>query len=63
MPADPHESVRRTARFAKVDSIEETFQRFNEAIRGIEVGNLMGVELPPLVFIVGVPRSGTTLLS
>jgi len=63
MPADPHESERRTARFAKVDSIEETLQRFNEAIRGIEVGNLMGVELPPLVFIVGVPRSGTTLLS
>lgn len=63
MPADPHELGRRLARFAKVDSNEETFWRFNEAIRGIKVGTSTGVKLPTLVFIVGVPRSGTTLLS
>lgn len=63
MRADPHELGRRTTRFSKDDSIEEIFWRLNEAIRGIEVGTSTGVKIPPLVFIVGVPRSGTTLLS
>lgn len=63
MPADPHESGRRTARFSKDESTEETFRKLNEAIRGIEVPTSTGASLPALVFIVGVPRSGTTLLS
>lgn len=63
MPADPHESGHRTAPFAKDDSTEQTFWRLNEAIRGIEVATSTEVGVPPLIFIVGVPRSGTTLLS
>ncbi|NBO54134.1 MAG: hypothetical protein EBU84_05990, partial [Actinobacteria bacterium] len=63
MRTDPHELGRRTSRFSKDDSTEEIFWRLNEAIRGIKLGTSTGVKLPPLVFIVGVPRSGTTLLS
>lgn len=63
MRTDPHELGRRTTRFSKDDSIEEIFWRLNEAIRGIKLGTSTGVKFPPLVFIVGVPRSGTTLLS
>jgi hypothetical protein len=43
--------------------MEETFARLNDAIRSVDAHSPVGSDLPTIVFIVGVPRSGTTLLS
>lgn len=60
---DPHESGARTSRFAKNSADERVIALMNDAIRGVDVSTEVAEEVPPLVFIVGVPRSGTTLLS
>ncbi len=66
MPQDPHESCRRLPRYAK-DPGEETFlHAVNKALLSAVLPPLTGNSDPrmlPIVYVVGAPRSGTTLLS
>lgn len=63
MPDDPHESTARTSQFVKDPDVESTLEALNLAIRRVELPTRSDVQLFPAIFIVGVPRSGTTLLS
>ena len=63
---DPHESGKRLPRFAKQDRDELFRDELNQAFRHIPFTTApasLSVEQLPILYIVGVPRSGTTLLS
>jgi len=63
---DPHESGKRLPRFAKQDRDELFLDELNQAFRHIPFTTApasLSVEQLPILYIVGVPRSGTTLLS
>jgi LPS sulfotransferase NodH len=65
-PPDPHEPEQRTPRYAKDQSQEALLARLNALLAGWQwpgpEDEARGAELP-IVYIVGVPRSGTTLVS
>jgi len=65
-PPDPHEPEERTRRYAKDPGEEAFLARLNAHLATVQWADseaeATGAELP-IVYIVGVPRSGTTLLS
>ena len=61
MIVDPHEVGERVDAYVKSQNDENLFAQLNEAIADIDVAP-RGVATHPVVFIVGVPRSGTTFL-
>ena len=66
MMHDPHESGPRTSPFAKNAAEETFFFTLNTILHNAELPSpetVCDVARLPLVYIVGVPRSGTTLLS
>lgn len=60
---DPHETARRLDLFKKDENLEEYFFRLNEHLEGFDQGEVSSGPAYPLIYIVGLPRSGTTLLS
>ena len=65
MCPDPHEPGHRVTSFAKDERDEEFFHRLNLWLHQAplpEVETELKVEQMPLIYIVGAPRSGTTLL-
>jgi hypothetical protein len=63
MQNDPHESGLRQAVFRKDEYLEAYFDRLNRHLAGFEVEGIPGGEKYPVIYVVGLPRSGTTLLS
>lgn len=63
MRIDPHETSSRTPRFEKDLAAEATMEALNDALRTISIPARASRSGAPAVFIVGVPRSGTTLLA
>jgi LPS sulfotransferase NodH len=64
--ADPHEAGPRAATFAKDENDERFLRALNAHLRALPVPSrepLARAATLPIVYIVGVPRSGTTLLS
>jgi hypothetical protein len=63
--SDPHESGHRLSQHAKDEADEQFLARLNDWLAGMpldEPVSAAGAELP-LVYVVGAPRSGTTLVS
>lgn len=63
---DPHELGERLPRFAKQERDEQFLAELNHALLRVSLTALPGAPNPerlPILYIVGVPRSGTTLLS
>lgn len=66
MRSDPHEPEARLERFAKSPIDEEWLSAVNRALANCELPAVAGqqdIARLPIIYIVGVPRSGTTLLS
>lgn len=66
MKHDPHESKKRREKFSKNEGDEEFFLALNQELRQAELSPIhVGNEHTqlPIIYIVGAPRSGTTLLS
>jgi LPS sulfotransferase NodH len=65
MEHDPHEAVQRLARFRKSADAERFFLALNRAIASADLPGPSAASASglPLIYIVGAPRSGTTLLS
>lgn len=64
MLADPHDHIIRVAKFRKVTEDEELLFSLNRHLAVFDAGKTARVDNEfPIVFIVGLPRSGTTLLS
>src|SRR5215831_19286131 len=64
MLADPHDQTLRVERFRKAAEDEEFLLSLNRHLAVIDAGRTAQIEKEfPLLFIVGLPRSGTTLLS
>lgn len=65
MKYDPHESARRVAKFAKSEEQEDFFFVLNQRLQELDIPVITDsrVDLLPIIYIVGAPRSGTTLLS
>lgn len=65
MIPDPHDPVPRREPFAKNVREEQFLQRLNECLREAELSgsdSTIDVTSLPLIYVVGAPRSGTTLL-
>lgn len=66
MKHDPHESFPRLAAFQAIDADEAFFEAVNDALLSARLPGsaapYAGVDLP-VIYVVGAPRSGTTLLS
>lgn len=65
MKEDPHEILERALPYAKKSTDEQFFSELNRQLAQISLpGNTeVDTEALPFIFIVGVPRSGTTLTS
>jgi len=66
MELDPHETQKRLAKYAKNSDDELYFRALNEILPAFELpesNTECKVETLPIIYIVGAPRSGTTLLS
>lgn len=64
MKNDPHEPIKRLSEFGKTDTLEDWFAEFNEQLGAVTLPPIRADGGPlPFVYIVGAPRSGTTLLS
>jgi hypothetical protein len=66
MQFDPHEHGTRIARYAKNQSDEDFFLALNSVLASAELplpGGAVEGGLLPMVYMVGAPRSGTTVLS
>jgi LPS sulfotransferase NodH len=63
---DPHEAGQRVDKFAKDEWQEDYFLILNQRLERVELPAIMPdmqVDQLPIIYIVGAPRSGTTLLS
>lgn len=64
---DPHESHQRIERYSKNDGDEAFFAALNrtlaDAALPLQVNSNVDIGALPIIYIVGAPRSGTTLLS
>lgn len=65
MTHDPHEPQQRLSRYRANANDEAWLAALNEHIAGVRLPSVVGGEASrlPLIYIVGAPRSGTTLLS
>lgn len=65
MKQDPHELLARTLPYVKNNADEDFFAELNRQLARIPLQGTTDVdtETLPLIFVVGVPRSGTTLTS
>lgn len=62
---DPHEAARRRPAFAKDEAVEALLETMNRALANISIPLPASRADPatlPLVYVVGAPRSGTTLM-
>lgn len=60
---DPHETHQRSRPCRKVPETEALFSAVNERLQHLTLSNDVSNEERPVIYIVGAPRSGTTLLS
>ena len=66
MEYDPHEPGRRVSEYLKITDDEDFFLRLNAVLQDADLssaGQDIDVSGLPIIYIVGAPRSGTTLLS
>ncbi|MES2949217.1 MAG: sulfotransferase [Pseudomonadota bacterium] len=67
MQQDPHESHNRVERFSKSNDDEAFFASLNRVLSNADLPSSTGPSLDvgalPIIYIIGAPRSGTTLLS
>jgi hypothetical protein len=65
MKHDPHEHQRRQPEFRSDEQDEAFLQAFNEALAGATLPQqaVSEADALPIIYIVGAPRSGTTLMS
>jgi hypothetical protein len=63
-PTDPHEQTQRLPAFAKDEGAERFFEAVNDAVATARLPSpgVSEVDRLGLVYVVGVPRSGTTLV-
>ncbi len=64
MSDDPHDLEARLPEFAKDDGVERVLAAMNEALAEADLprADALHAEALPVVFVVGAPRSGTTLV-
>lgn len=60
---DPHEAGKRQEEFRKNELLEDYLLRLNTYLDGFDAGDGASGGSFPLIYVVGLPRSGTTLLS
>jgi len=60
---DPHDSGQRIDRFQKSEIEERYLEHLNRFLAGFDSGDLVVSREFPIIYVVGLPRSGTTLLS
>ena len=60
---DPHDAGQRRECFRKDEGLEDYFTRLNAHLATFDQGGESSGAAFPLIYIVGLPRSGTTLLS
>ena len=60
---DPHDVGKRLEPFRKNGKLEDYFVRLNEHLQAFDQSEVSSGEAFPLIYVVGLPRSGTTLLS
>lgn len=60
---DPHDAGQRLESFRKDKRFEDYFARVNEHLQAFDQGETSSGATFPLIYIVGLPRSGTTILS
>ncbi|MEN6624117.1 MAG: sulfotransferase [Smithella sp.] len=66
MEYDPHEPGKRVLKYLKITDDEDFFLKLNAALQNADLSNSereIDVSDLPIIYIVGAPRSGTTLLS
>lgn len=63
MLKDPHDAAPRLDQFRKDESLENYLVRLNHFMQGFEAGEGAAGSAFPAIYVVGLPRSGTTLLS
>ena len=63
MLKDPHDAGQRRECFRKDEGLEDYFTRLNAHLATFDQGEELSDAVFPLIYIVGLPRSGTTLLS
>jgi uncharacterized metal-binding protein YceD (DUF177 family) len=57
---DPHETAQRLIDFQKNSDLEGSLCQLNDAIRNLKFEQPTADSFQPIIFIVGLPRSGTT---
>jgi hypothetical protein len=60
---DPHESGKRLDEFSKFEIEEQYLEKLNFFLANFDSYNLKKSQEFPIIYVVGLPRSGTTLLS
>lgn len=60
---DPHKVGKRLESFRKNERLEDYFVRLNEHLQTFDQSEVSSGEAFPVIYVVGLPRSGTTLLS
>ena len=60
---DPHDVGKRLEPFRKNEKLEDYFVRLNEHLQAFDQSEVSSGEAFPLIYVIGLPRSGTTLMS
>jgi len=63
MHIDPHDAGLRLEKFRKEEALEDYFSRLNRYLMAFNCEEVAPDPTFPLIYVVGLPRSGTTLLS